>query len=271
MNPRIGLQLYSVKEAFEKDPAGTFRRIKEIGYDGIELIRIFEYGVENLRTLCAENGLEPSSAHVSFEELCADPRKVAEACKTLGCRHVVIPVLPDAYKPGIGDFGYALKQIPPLGKTLAEEGLVLQFHNHFFEFERINGQYALDLLYESVSPALLQTQLDTCWINVSGEDPVAYLKKYAGRCPTVHLRDFVGHKKQIPFAATYAPERRADWDRPFQDRPLGKGLMQMEATTRAALAAGARWLIVENGPCGEDYSCLQAAEISLNYIKECLQ
>ncbi len=269
MIPKIALQLYSVNGVLEQDVYGTLKKIKELGYDGIELTRIFEKEPVAFGAMCRELGLDPFSAHINFNDLCERPQDIIDFCKTVGCRYVVISVFPDEYKPGIGDFDFALKKLPGVGRLLKENGLTLQFHNHFFEFERLGEQYALDLMYQAVPPDLLQTQLDTCWINVSGEDPCAYLEKYKGRCPTVHLRDFVGRKKFIPFAASYLPENcKPEWDKDFQDRPLGQGLMQMETTLKTALDCGAEWLVVENGPCGEEYPPLKAAEISINFIKE---
>ena len=47
----------------------------------------------------------------------------------------------------------------------------LLYHNHDFEFEKIDGRYILDAYYEEISPDLLQTELDVCWVNVGGEKP----------------------------------------------------------------------------------------------------
>lgn len=69
--------------------------------------------------------------------------------------------------------------------------MTLLYHNHDFEFTKVDGAYALDRMYADIPAALLQTELDTCWVNVAGESPVAYLNKYAGRAPVVHLKDFV--------------------------------------------------------------------------------
>ena len=65
------------------------------------------------------------------------------------------------------------------------------YHNHDFEFVKMpNGQYALDYIYTEIPADLLQTELDICWVKVAGEEPVDYIKKYAGRAPVVHLKDF---------------------------------------------------------------------------------
>lgn len=70
----------------------------------------------------------------------------------------------------------------------------LCYHNHDFEFKKVDGEYKIDLLYKAISPDLLSTQLDTCWVNVGGENPADFIRKYAGRIEIVHLKDFAGTK-----------------------------------------------------------------------------
>ena len=65
---------------------------------------------------------------------------------------------------------------------------------------KINGEYALDILYREVPADLLSTQIDTCWVNVGGENPAEYIRKYAGRVEIVHLKDFTGGKSENMYA-----------------------------------------------------------------------
>ena len=68
------------------------------------------------------------------------------------------------------------------------------YHNHDFEFVKVDGEYGLDIIYNTISEDLLKTQIDTCWVNVAGEDPAEYVK-ILGR-PVVHLKDFVMRGKE---------------------------------------------------------------------------
>jgi sugar phosphate isomerase/epimerase len=65
---------------------------------------------------------------------------------------------------------------------------------------KLDGEYALDVLYREVSAEMLQTELDTCWVNVGGENPSDYVRKYTGRAPIVHLKDFTGSKSENMYA-----------------------------------------------------------------------
>ena len=72
-----------------------------------------------------------------------------------------------------------------------KHGMTLLYHNHDFEFAKTpDGTYALDQLYAEVPADVLGAEPDTCWIKVGGPDPSEWLKKYSGRCPLVHVKDF---------------------------------------------------------------------------------
>ena len=133
-----------------------------------------------------------------------------------------------------------------IGVAAGKAGMVLQYHNHDFEFDKIDGEYALDILYTEVGPELLQTQLDTCWVNVGGENPADYIRKYSGRTPTVHLKDFVGSKSDNMYALIGIEEEDQEEEAStFEFRPFGSGMQNMPAILEAATDAGASWVVIE--------------------------
>lgn len=105
---------------------------------------------------------------------------------------------------------------------------------------------------------LLATELDTCWVNVAGEDPCAYIRKYAGRCPVVHLKDFVGSKKEgeVLYALIQADgsddvKVETEKEPAFDFRPVGYGKQNIPAIIAAGLESGASWFIVEQDRSSE--------------------
>jgi len=156
--------------------------------------------------------------------------------------------------------------IKQIGEAVNAAGMVLQYHNHDFEFEKMEGKYVLDLLYEEVSPELLQTQIDTCWVNVGGEDPAAYVRKYAGRIPTVHLKDFAGSKSENMYALIGIDEDKKDVEGTFEFRPVGKGLQNFKEIVAAADEGGAEWVIVEQDSPSMGLTELECAEVSIQYL-----
>ena len=114
-----------------------------------------------------------------------------------------------------------------LGEVAKGYGIQLLYHNHDFEFMKVDGKYALDELYDSVPADLLKTELDVCWVNIGGENPADYIRKYAGRCPVVHLKDFFGTKSENMYELigikSTAPKRPTD----FEFRPVGSGMQDI--------------------------------------------
>ncbi len=265
----VGLQLYSLRELAAVDLAGTLEKIRNMGYTGIEFAGLYGHSAEEVKTLMSRYDLIPVSAHVPYAELMADIPGTVRTYKEIGCPYIAIPWLEEARRPGHPLYEETLEGIQAIAEECRHQGLQLLYHNHDFEFTKIDGQYALDRMYERIPAELLQTELDTCWVSVGGEDPCAYLRKYAGRAPIVHLKDYymegadAGPKYElIGTASQPAPKDRSS----FEFRALGSGLQDMPGILRASEDAGAEWLIVEldRPPVGQ--TAEEAVSISRMYL-----
>lgn len=266
----IALQLYSVRDDLEKDFAGTLRKVKALGYDGVEFAGLYGHTPGEVRDLLKEIGLIPVSAHVPFANLMADPQGMVDDYATIGCKYIVIPYLTPEFRPNAEKFNEVIEGAKVIGQAAKERGLTLLYHNHDFEFEKINGEYALDILYNSVPADLLQTELDTCWVNVAGEDPAEYLMKYAGRAPVVHLKDFVmpGKKPAKMYELIGIEDARQGSEaEAFDFRPLGMGVQNFPKLLEACQAAGAQWVVVEQDRPSLGKSAMESAETSIQYLK----
>lgn len=270
INFPIGLQLYSVRDDLAKDFEGTLRKVKALGYDGVEFAGLCGKSPAEIKALCEELELVPVSAHVPFVDMMKDPEGVISKYKEIGCGQVVIPYLTPEYRPGGEKFGEVIEGAKVLGAVCNKLGLTLAYHNHDFEFAKVDGEYALDILYKEVSADLLQTQLDTCWVNVGGEDPADYIRKYAGRTPTVHLKDFVGQKSENMYALIGiddGAQKKVNEEEAFCLRPVGYGKQDFPAILKASEEAGAKWVIVEQDDPSMDKTPMECAEMSINYLR----
>lgn len=263
----IALQLYSVRTNMAEDFEGTLKKVKEMGYDGVEFAGLYGTSAADVKRMCEEIGLIPVSAHVPFTDMMANP-SILETYAEIGCRYVVIPYLNDEYRPGKEKFQEVIEGAKLLGNKAKDLGLQLAYHNHDFEFTKINGEYALDILYKEVPAELLQTQLDTCWVNVGGEDPVAYIRKYNGRAEMVHLKDFVGKQSENMYALIGIDKNEEkNTGGKFEFRPLGKGVQDFPAILCAAKDAGTKWVIVEQDSPSLGLDALACAKVSIDYLK----
>jgi sugar phosphate isomerase/epimerase len=265
----IALQLYSVRDDLANDFEGTLRKVKALGYDGVEFAGLYGYKPEAIRNLLKEIGLTPVSAHVPFADLMANPQGMVNDYAEIGCKYIAIPYLTPDYRPSGEKFSEVIEGAKVLGKAARDRGLTLLYHNHDFEFEKINGAYALDILYNSVPADLLQTELDTCWVNVAGEDPAAYLQKYAGRSPVVHLKDFVmpGKRPEKMYELIgIQDDQKGTEAEAFDFRPLGMGAQNFPKILQACQAVGAQWLVVEQDRPSLGKTAMECAETSIQYL-----
>lgn len=263
----IALQLYSVRDDMEADFEGTLKKVKSLGYDGVEFAGLFGKSGAEIKKMCEEIGLIPVSAHVPFVDMIADP-KLLETYQEIGCQYVVIPYLTEEYRPGQEKFQEVIEGAKMLGQKAKELGMKLCYHNHDFEFTKINGEYALDILYKEVSAELLSTQLDTCWVNVGGENPAAYIRKYSGRVEIVHLKDFAGSKSENMYALIgIDDDKKKETSGSFEFRPLGMGLQDFPAILAASDEVGAKWVVVEQDAPSLGKTPMECAECSIKYLK----
>ncbi len=267
----IAIQLYSVRDFMEKDPAGTLRQIAAMGYDGIEPCGgSYDMDPHTFRALCDELGLKIISAHVSYNMLTTDLENQLSLYQTLGVEYIAYPYMVEGQRPGDADYETVLENMRLIGKQAGSKGIQMLYHNHEFEFEKIDGQYKLEYQFDHLTPKELQAELDTCWVTVSGEDPAAYIRKFTGRCPVVHLKDFYmsGEKPAHLYALIGLPETEADeGESKLEFRPTGEGMLNIPAILEAAKDAGSKWIIVEQDNPSLGMDQMECARASIEYLK----
>lgn len=267
MNFPVALQLYSVREEMQQDFEGTLQKVRALGYDGVEFAGLYGLAPAAIRSMLQKLDLVPVSAHVPFVDLMADPDKMMADYKEIGCSYVVIPYLTPEFRPGAEKFDEVIRGAAILGEAANRQGLTLLYHNHDFEFEKLDGVYALDLLYEKVPASLLQTELDTCWVNVGGENPADYIRKYTGRAPVVHLKDFFGGKQENMYELIGIESEKKESEGKFEFRPVGSGVQDIPAILAASEDAGAKWVVVEQDAPSMGLSPMECARSSIEYLR----
>lgn len=263
----VAIQLYSVRHEAEANLFGTLKKIKAMGYDGVEFAGLCGHKPEEVREMCESIGLVPLSAHVPYQDMVKDPEGVLGAYQAVGCRYIAVPYLTPELRPGTEAFPEVIKNVAMLGEVCNKLGMTLLYHNHDFEFVKLDGKYALDVLYDEVPASLLQTELDMCWVNVGGEEPSSYLLKYSGRAPVLHLKDFVGSKSNNMYQLIGIDDKKeAEKAEKFAFRPVGYGKQDFPKILAAAEQAGVQWVVVEQDQPTEENTPLECAEMSRRYL-----
>jgi len=237
----IALQLYTVRD-FSKTPrdiAETLGKTKAIGYNHVQIAALGPIDPKELKKIADDKGLGLCSSHTDVGRLRNKLDTVIEEHNIWQCRHITIPALPEKYRNADGYTRFA-KEASEIGRKLAEAGITLSYHNHWWELEEFDGRTGLDILYTQSDPAALAAEIDTCWMAFGGHDPVVWIRKLKGRLPLIHLKDKILPSEEVSGTL-----------------PVGEGSLKWDEIIPACRDAGTEWYIVEQDDCvGDPFDCV---------------
>lgn len=268
----VGIQGYGLRDLLENTPEqfpAVMKQVKELGYDGVELAGLYGLDPTFIRDTLAEIGLTPLSAHVPLADMMADIEKVIADYQLIGVDYLVVPYLPEEYRHLTPGYPVVIEEMKKIGAAVKAAGMKLLYHNHNFEFVRLeDGTFGFDDIYRQVPADLLMVEPDTCWIKVAGQDPVEYIHKYGSRCEVIHLKDFVkeGNPQNLYKLIGIETEEKEEDTGFFEFRPVGFGHMLWGPILNASLEAGAKWVVVEQDE-HYDLPPIECARRSREYLK----
>lgn len=250
--PKIGVQLYTVRDALERDFRGTLSAIAKLGFQGVELAG--NYGgmqPTELNTFLAGLGLEVAGFHMPIEKLEADLNAQISMAKALGTPYLVCPWLPESRYASTERWRETFVSLDKLANACVASNTVLAYHNHVFEFEhRVGTEFALDALFQN-APSL-QAELDVAWAHAGGVGSVGYVEQYANakRLPLIHLKD--------------VQRDGAGW----RTVELGRGEVPVGSVLESVrdLGDAVTWVLVEQDHCPGDP--LESLRVSAEFLHE---
>jgi len=264
---KVSLQLFSVRDEIEADMYGTLKAVKEMGYDYVQFAGFYDHPAEEIKKMLDELGLTCISTHADLKTILDEGQKFIDELKTIGIKYVAYPWMGYGDLKGGVNWETSVENIKKGGQMLKDNGMTFLYHNHEHEFELYEGKTYADWLFEAVPADLLQTEFDTCWVKYGGYDPCEYLKKYSGRSPVVHLKDFVcDYVANAPEASKEINKTIARKENGFMLKPVGLGQQDFPSIIKAAIEAGAEEIVVEQDEWPE-HTAMEAAKISRDYLK----
>ena len=189
---RIGLELYSVRDAMRKDPEATLAAVRAIGYTDVELLWSFgNFGrtPAQVRASLAREGLRAPSAHISPETLLSEWPRSLETAKLLGHQYLIVPSLPTGETRTLDGWRQWADHFNTAGAAARKAGVWLAFHNEPDHMAPVEGTVPYDIFVERTDPAVVRLQLDVGNMAMGGGDPYAYLRRYRDRYWSFHLKD----------------------------------------------------------------------------------
>lgn len=262
---RLGVGLFTVPKLLNDDFAGTLKMIAQIGYKEVELFGPYPFSTQadlegwkgagkalgfsgsgffgksitDVRKILADNGLSAPSMHTSLPTLKEKMGELADAANALGAKYLVLPSAQtpadlDGYKRQADEYNL-------IGAAAAKHGLRFAYHNHGNGLKPLNGKIPMELVIESTDPKTVFFQMDLFWTVAGGIDPVQFLKKYAGRYASLHVKDM---SKDVRFSGDGGD--MSQWMALFPYlTDAGSGVLPLEAIIAQAQQAGVQHYFVE--------------------------
>jgi sugar phosphate isomerase/epimerase len=185
----IGLGLYSLRNEFAKDAPAAMAQVREMGFRQVELSETYGLSFPQLIKLLAQNQLSVLSFGTSYEKLMTDPQAVVDEARSYGARFIVCYWLPHEGTFTPEDADRTSKVLNQAGKVIAQNGLLLCYHPHGYEFSAHQSGTVFDYFMTKLDASVVYLQMDVFWVKQAGQEPVVLLKKYPSRFVMLHLKD----------------------------------------------------------------------------------
>jgi len=198
----VGLQMWSVRDATDKDPLGTITRLAQMGYKEIEGFKyadgkFYNWTPAEFKNQLHHLGLKMLSAHTAVNLQSWDQqhnmitdamKKCIDAHAELGVKQLICPHIAQENR-GPEDIKKLIDILNHVGAASKKAGMQFGYHNHDFEFVNPDGKFMMDRILEGTDPDLVIWEMDLYWVVFAHEDPIAWIKKYPGRIKAFHVKD----------------------------------------------------------------------------------
>ena len=239
---KMGLQLFTIRDAMARDVAGTLKRIAALGYQEVETygfdpegIGYYKMPARDFAQRLRDNGLTSPSGHYDLNRFAtasdADLDRYVDRCiegaRLVGHHYITWPFLDEPLRP-LDSFTRIVARFNRIGERIAAGGLQFAYHNHGFEFVEQNGRIPYDIVLHDTDPKLVKLQIDLYWLSHDSKQPPRYwFEKAKGRYEMWHVKDM--HKVSRDYTE------------------LGNGTIDYPAIWPDAALSGMKHFFVEQG------------------------
>jgi len=262
---RIGLQLYTVRNAMKSDVEGTIARVAKVGYKEVEFAGYFDHSPRDIRALLEKDGLTAPSCHVGYDVVENKWPETLEAAHIVGHKYVVCPWIEEKQRHEPDGYKRAAELFNKAGEASAKAGIQFAYHNHNFEFApepAIGNKLPYDFLLENTDPKLVKMEMDLCWISVGGQDPLTYFKRYPGRFPLVHVKDI----KKLPKLEPGGPAASLELEA-HELTDVGSGAIDWKRIFAHSSEAGIRHYFVEQDESADPFESIRKSYEYLSALR----
>ena len=249
MNKEIGAQYFTIRKSCKtiEDFDASCKKVREIGYKKVQLSGIGDFEANEIKAVLDKYGLEAVCTHRPAQNYLENIDKEIDFHKTIGTRICGLGSMPgfNAKHETIEKF---INDFTPVVDKLAENDLIFAYHNHAFEFEKIDGKYVFEIINEKMSGDNFKFILDVYWLSYAGIHPAKVIKKYKGKIACVHFKALKIREKQPCIAE------------------VGYGNIDWDDVISACMESDVEYALVEQDHCdGDPFDSLK---MSYDFLKE---
>lgn len=256
MELKIGLQLYSIRNAMQANPIKAIRDAARVGYRYLEIANLhadedfgcgFNVPAKQLKAAATDAGCSIVSAHVNpltDENL----GRILAYYAELGAKYIISKPFSEKRE----EMDRSCEMYDWIGECCREFGMQHCLHTGLAPFLD-DGNWLLDVVFAKTEPRNLMFELDSYWILRSGYDPLEIMKRFANRVMAIHQKDLPAHiatelnvNKVLGWGKNLVHDNFFDFVSADDFCEVGTGCMDVQGLIDAAREhTAAKYVIVE--------------------------
>lgn len=257
MFSKLGLQLYTCRDFYKDEQFAdlTLSKIAAAGYSEAHTAGRYGFTPEKFNELCRKNGLQIIGTHYDYNEIINCPEETMRIHELYGTKNVGIGGMPGEARKDLNALKDFIAVFNKTAEIYAKKGFKLTYHNHNFEFLRIDGMKTLmDYLYEGFDKDNISFVLDTCWVMAGCADVREWMEKLAGRIDILHLKDVFLHEVNGVKTGTMTE--------------IGNGNVYWKGVIETAEQIGVKHYVVEQDANFANGNPFDSIKASADYLKK---
>lgn len=187
---KFAAQLYSLRKEMEQDLSGTIKKVKEMGYDAVQMDGMRGNDMHDVARELKKNDLKVIGMHIKHDRFKDDLEGIIYETKLFDCKLIYDKYIDDEDQNYEG-YKKTKEMLISSVKKLAPLGIRIGLHCPEYDYNTmVDGRIILDYITDPVDGYTVYSEPDTYWMSVAGKDPVEEIKRYSGRMPIIHMKDF---------------------------------------------------------------------------------
>lgn len=254
MDKRIGAQLFTLRDHLKtiEDFDATCKRVAEMGYKTVQISGT-PLGAKEMREVLDKYGLICLTTHRSADDFINKIDEVIEYNKTLGCDLCGMGIMPIEAAKSKEELDKFISDMNKVCERLKAEGMYFGYHNHGFEFVKLEGKTIYDYLIDETDPEVFNFIVDTYWVQYGGLNPAKLIEKLGKRAMAIHFKDFGVEiqERTVPVI-----------------KEVGEGNLCWEEIIDACEKAGSLFALVEQDSNWKDNDPFLSMKMSYDFLCE---